>query len=93
MGLEGVVGRGGVGGIWGRRMEGGGGGGGGGRQTIFGGGRSRICFLVCLLGDEEEWMSWMWELERLKGFFDVGSELELIISSHQRVSAANCREP
>ncbi len=38
-------------------------------------------------------MSWMWELERLKGFFDVGSELELIISSHQRVSAANCREP
>ncbi len=30
------------------------------------------------------------QIERV---FDVRSELELIISSHQRVSAANCREP
>ncbi len=30
---------------------------------------------------------------KIERFFDVRSELELIISSYQRVSAANCREP
>jgi len=33
-----------------------------------------VCFLVCLLGDEEEWMSWIWELDRLKGFLMLGLE-------------------
>jgi len=48
VGLEGVVGRGGVGGIWGRRMEGGGGGEGGGDRPFLGGGEVEFVFwFVC----------------------------------------------
>ncbi len=72
MGLEGVVG-----GVWGRRMEGRERGGGGGRQTIFGWGGLNSLF-VCLLGDEEEWMSWIWELDGLKGFLMFGVSWSLL---------------
>jgi len=43
---------------------------------LGGGGVNSLFF--CLLGDEEEWMSWIWELDGLKGFLMFGVSWSLL---------------
>jgi len=57
--------------------KGGKGGEGGGDRPFLGGGGLNSLF-VCLLGDEEEWMSWIWELDGLKGFLMFGVSWSLL---------------